>query len=345
VIDNRIRAREKKVNLNRDIGEIREVSLFRSLAHRFLRMALAIMLDIVMIREARELNADLYICNDLDTLRVGVFMKLLGKIVVYDSHELYPDLYSDTKPYVRRLTQEIEALLIQHTDLVITVNEFISLEMSSRYGIPPPKVVMNCPRRAALPARRKKDHRRRIVLYHGGLVRERGLENVVQACKHLRQGILLVFRGEGPIENKLKQLAIGLDNCVFERPVPVSEVVSRATEADVGIVTYLPTTLNNMYASPNKLFEYLQAGLPIIGSNLPFIRKILIENQVGMVFDSRDPKDIARVVNQATEDDTLEKMKRNIDKIRNRFSWESESRKLIDEVSHLVQQTSSKHSS
>jgi len=290
-----------------------------------------------MIHAARQLNANIYICNEVYTLRVGVFMKLLGKRIVYDAHELYPDMFGDTPNYLRRLLGRVEGFLTKFADIVITVNEFVASEICSRYGIHRPVVVMNCAR-ASFPFRPVCAHRRerKVVLYHGVMSRERGLENVVLACKHLRNGIQVVFRGEGPIELKLKELARGLSNCVFEKPVPVSEVVSRAAEADVGIVSYLPTTLNNIYASPNKLFEYLQAGLPVVGSDLPFIRKILLENEIGLVFNPFDPTDIARAINFISQDEAYRKMKMNVEKARHRFSWEAESRKLLSAISALV---------
>jgi len=321
----------------RDLArESGRASSFRNIVRTLSQISLAATFDAVMICSARQLNADVYICNDLYTLRVGTFMKLFGKRVIYDSHELYPDLVSGTPSYLRRLIRNIESLLIRSADIVTTVNDFIALELSSRYGIPHPIVIMNCPRTtASLPATRHRAERRRVVLYSGTLWQERGLENVVLACGYLRKDVQVVFRGEGAIEAKLREMSRGLENCVIEKPVPMAEVIPKAAEADVGIIPYLPTTLNNLYASPNKLFEYLQAGLPVIGSDLPFIRKIVVEHDVGSVFDPFDPKDIARTMNLITRDEILEAKRANVKKIRSRFSWEIESKKLLDAVSGL----------
>jgi glycosyltransferase involved in cell wall biosynthesis len=289
-----------------------------------------------MMLSAKRLNADVYVCNDLYTLPVGAFMKLLGKRIIYDSHELYPDLVGGTPHYLRRLMRSIESLLIRSADVVVTVNDFIATELSSRYNISYPIVIMNCPRTAtSITTNRRKAERRKIVLYSGTFWQERGLENVVLACKYLRRDIQVVFRGEGAIESKLRDMSRDLENCVIEKPVPIGEVIRKAAEADVGIVPYLPTTLNNLYASPNKLFEYLQAGLPVIGSDLPFVRKVIVENDIGLVFDPFDPKDIARAMNHITQDKVLEAKKANVEKIRSRFSWEVESRKLLDAISSL----------
>jgi len=323
-------------------AEVKNVSLPRYLIRRFFRFALAVVFDVTMALEAKRLNANLYVCNDLDTLPVGMFMSLLGRRVVYDAHELYPDLFSETQPYVRTLMRQIESYLIHFTDLVITVNEFIASEMRSRYGIPAPTVVMNCPKSPPEISAVWSERKGKTILYHGGLTRERGLENIVLACKRLGKNVRVVFRGEGPIEESLKELAQGLQNCHFEKPVPVDEVISKAAEADVGIVAYLPTTLNNLYASPNKLFEYLQAGLPVVGSSIPFVRQILVENEVGFVFDPYDPADIARTIDLITREETYVKMKRNVEKVRGLFSWQIESRKFLRSIYGVLSEESSR---
>lgn len=335
LIERRIHTRAAKASYS-GLQERGRVSLPRALIRMFFRFALAATFDAMGTCSAKRLDADLYVCNDFYTLRVGAFMKLLKRKVVYDAHELYPDLFGETPQYVRRLLRQVEGVLIRFADLVITVNGLIASEMSSRYGIPLPTVIMNCPKAFVIASRTpKKRNQPKVVLYHGVLTRERGLENVVLACKHLRQGIQVVFRGEGPIKGRLKELSRGLENCIFEKPVPMGDVVSKAAEADVGIVTYLPTTLNNLYASPNKLFEYLQAGLPVVGSNLPFVKQILLENDVGLVFNPHDPKDIARAINHITQDDVYEKLRLNVEKVRCRFSWEVEGQKFLNVLSNL----------
>ena len=318
-------------------------SALRSFVRTLSQISLAVTFDVMMIHSARQLDADIYICNDLYTLRVGAFMKVFGRRVIYDSHELYPDLAAGTPPYVRKLTRNIESFLIRFADTVTTVNEFIASELSSRYGIPPPTVIMNCPRApTSLPETRRRPAGRKVVLYSGTLWRERGLENVVLACRYLRKDVQVVFRGEGAIEAKLREMARGLENCVIEKPVPMAEVIPRAAEADVGMVPYLPTTLNNLYASPNKLFEYLQAGIPVIGSDVPFIRKIVVGHDVGLVFDPYDPEDIAKAMNLITQDEILEEKRANVKKIRSRFSWEIEAKKLLDAVSSLSYRSTAK---
>jgi glycosyltransferase involved in cell wall biosynthesis len=99
----------------------------------------------------------------------------------------------------------------------------------------------------------------------------------VIAADYLLPDVRLVLRGFGIIERELKALSVGRANVRFENPVDTNKLVSAAGEADVGIIPYLPTNLNNYLASPNKLFEYIQAGLPIAASDSPVMRRVVLE--------------------------------------------------------------------
>jgi glycosyltransferase involved in cell wall biosynthesis len=109
----------------------------------------------------------------------------------------------------------------------------------------------------------------------------------------------------------------------------MEDLVAKASEADVGVVPYLPTNLGNYYASPNKLFEYIQAGLVIAASNLPFLRKVLLEEEIGLTFDPEDPRDIAHVVNTLTREDNLMRLRGNVERAASKYNWEKEGSKLL----------------
>jgi glycosyltransferase involved in cell wall biosynthesis len=222
-----------------------------------------------------------------------------------------------------------ERVLLKRVDCVITVNEFISQELQRRYHVQRPRVILNVPK--AVPQIEKlslQPHVVKIALYQGRYARIRGLENLVRACQFLNKDVILLLRGYGEIEAELREIAKPFTNCRFEEPAPPGQLVCAASSADIGIVPYLPTNLNNYFASPNKLFEYIQAGLPVVASDLPFLRQIVIENEIGYLFDARSPEDIARSINLATRDESLRMLKSNVLKIRHRYSWEEEEKKL-----------------
>jgi glycosyltransferase involved in cell wall biosynthesis len=280
----------------------------------------------------REFKADIYTSNDLDTLLAGVLCTYPSRKLVYDAHELWADMnvgmgYSSLLIAFFRI---IERILIKKTDSVITVNEFLAEELRKQYRLSvTPYVILNLPHTNFVEFRKHQPHGRKTALYQGGFIANRGLENVIRACEFLNDDVQLVLRGFGAIEDELRRIAKPFRNCRFDPPLPLDELVSAASAADVGIVTYLPINLNNYLASPNKLFEYIQAGIPIVASNLPFIQKIVKENDLGILFDPSKPKEIALAINQATEEERLRTLKANVMKVRHLYSWEREQRKLI----------------
>jgi glycosyltransferase involved in cell wall biosynthesis len=266
-------------------------------------------------------------CNDLDTLDVGIVMKLTGRRLIYDSHELYCEMIP--VGFRRCLSALFEKTFVNIADVLITVNPFIASELRRRYRIRKRiHVVFNCPERHVAQAYTRRSHKPVVVLYHGGVDVDRGLENLVKASGDFNDRIRLVIRGNGKLKTRLRQLASGASNVRFEKSVPMNQIIQAATAADIGVIPYLATNLNQYYCSPNKLFEYIQAGLAVITSDLPFLKQIVMENKIGAVFDPEDPIDIARKINLVSREKNLEMFKRNVQHVRQRYSWEEEEKKL-----------------
>jgi glycogen(starch) synthase len=286
-------------------------------------------------RRGRRFNAHLYITNDLDTLLAGVLCAGASRRLIHDAHELWPDQWIGMGVFpgpVIAWLRIFERVLICRAEAVITVNEFIADVLRSRYGIRRLSVVMNLPDASA----RASQPSKRTALYHGAYVANRGLENLVLSCAFLQKDVTLVLRGYGELENKLRQLGRPYDNVRFEKPVPMAQLVRKAAEASVGVVPYLPTNLNNYYASPNKLFEYIRAGIPVVGSDIPFLRKVIVGENIGCIFNPYDPRSIALAINRATGTDLLPVFRRSVRRVQDKYSWEHESKKLVMLVERKV---------
>jgi glycosyltransferase involved in cell wall biosynthesis len=296
----------------------------------------------VLWRAGREFNAHVYFTNDLDTLLAGVLCSIGSRKLIHDAHELWPDQFIGMGVYASPAIAWIrllERLLMKHADVVLTVNEFIAEELQRRYAITMPKVILNTPAidHQFEPSRRSGLRSKKVALYQGLHTFHRGLEELVMACDFLKDDVILVLRGFGPNEERLREIAERFTNCRFERPVDMEELVPvAATTADVGIVPYVPVNINNYFASPNKLFEYIQAGLPVVGSDLPFLRKIILGDKIGYVFDPRDPRSIAQAINAATRDDILPVLRDNVRKIQQQYSWTEEQKKLLEAVNDVA---------
>jgi glycosyltransferase involved in cell wall biosynthesis len=295
-------------------------------------------LQLAFFRTAREVGAHVYCANDLDTLLIGALAAGSERELVYDSHELWTDMLITVPEYLKRMLRLYERLLIKRADVVMTVNELIGKVIASRYSIASPiEIVYNCPvSKKELPsARTARKIRFKTALYQGRYVPQRGLENIVKAARHILPDVRLVFRGYGPIEKQLREIAIGARNVKFVRPVPMERMIDAARDADVGIVSYIPSNLNNYLASPNKLFEYIHAGLPVAASDIPFMKRVVCENKIGVVFDPRDPEDIARSLNKITRQPALGHCRKMIMAAAEKYSWQKEEKKLLRAYARL----------
>jgi len=282
---------------------------------------------------ALRIRAQLYYCNDLDTLDVGVIVKLAKRKIVYDSHELSVEALPIGKR--RSLYRIFESLFVNFADVMITVNPFIAEELRRRYRIKKRiHIVMNCPDSIELP-KHKASPKTITVLYHGLFDSDRGLENLIFASKYFLSHVKLVFRGEGKLESRLRQLASGASNISFEKTVRLKEVLQTASAADIGTIPYPATNMNNYFCSPNKLFEYIQAGLAVVASDLPFLRQIVVGNDVGLVFDPNDPSDIAKKINLVSNRENLAKFRQRTLEVRLRYTWRQEKFRLYDAIGDL----------
>jgi glycosyltransferase involved in cell wall biosynthesis len=220
------------------------------------------------------------------------------------------------------------------------VNDSIAAELSRRYGVATPRVLRNCPRtfgrrpdpaESPLRERARVPAGRAIVLYQGLYMPHRGLENLVRAAAAFEKAHL-VFMGWGPLLDNLKAIAVseGLtDRVTFIDPVPMRDLLGVTAGADVGVIPYRNVGLNNFFTSPNKLFEYCAAGVPVAASRFPELVKVVEGLAVGRTFDPDDPSSIATAVNAIVGDPAeLSRLRENAGRAAASFSWEREAEVL-----------------
>jgi glycosyltransferase involved in cell wall biosynthesis len=174
-----------------------------------------------------------------------------------------------------------------------------------------------------------------ILLFQGGTLAGRNLETLVDAMAHVRNpAIHLVFLGDGPLQGRLARRAhaAGIAERVhFHAAVPWSELLAYTASADVGIIPYQPTCLNNLYSTPNKLFEFAAAGLPMIATDLPELRRLIVENGMGLVTDTASPGNLAHIVDALAADATkLAGFRAGVAVARQRLDWDQEAKILME---------------
>jgi glycosyltransferase involved in cell wall biosynthesis len=312
------------------------VSFLTRLRGDALNIISVIWLNMALARSAVKQRADVYHAHDLDTLLAGFLAKWwTGKKLVYDFHELFTEQFRHgTKTKLWSLFYSLlERVLVRHADLRVTVCRSLGEWVTQRYGVNGITTIRNVPPLQSWVPNHAGGNPERVILYHGGYYRDRGLEQLIESVKYLATGTLML-RGYGNLEDRLRALVreFGLEGrVVFAPPVPMADLVKTASEADIGVIPYIPFCLNNRFCLPNKLFEYMMAGLAVVGSDLPELRHIILGHQIGGVFSPENPRDIARAINKLLLDTPrLNIMKRNaLRAARERYNWEVEGKTLL----------------
>lgn len=271
--------------------------------------------------------------HDLNTMPVAVALaRRLRLPLVYDAHELYPEI-STLSTREAETWRRLERRLAPRADHVLTVCDSIAGELERRYGLTPPTVLLNCPTaRSTNGTAGAEEENGPVILYQGGFAPHRGLETLVRSAHGLEHGRILLM-GWGQLEEELRMLIAGegLRHRVrIAPPVPPSEVVDRAATATVGVIPYEPVGLNNTYTTPNKLFDYMAAGLPIVASRLPELTRFVEQDGTGLTFTPGDPLSLAHTLNEILANpDRMRQMRERARAAARQYTWERESRKLL----------------
>jgi glycosyltransferase involved in cell wall biosynthesis len=281
-------------------------------------------------------------CNDLNALPVGLLIKLLRRKVkvVYDCHE-YETETNGLKGFEKTAMCWLEHWLIRHADAVLTVSESIAREYARLYAIPLPHLVLNCPSYVEQVKQnlfREKFSIRsdqRIFLYQGGLSKGRGVEILLNVfIERHDDRCVLICMGYGPLVSTVQAYAQRSKVIFFHPAVDQKMLLDHTSSADFGVSFIEDTCLSYRYCLPNKMFEYLMAGIPVLTSNLYEMRRLVESEMVGLVAESNDTKGFVEALDRALEINT-EGMLGNVRRLRKRYCWEEQARVLYGVYEHL----------
>jgi glycogen(starch) synthase len=294
--------------------------------------------------------AQVWMGHDLDALPAAwLARRRHGGRLLYDSHELFSEriaVSSAARPFWRA----IERWLAPRADAVVTVGDGVAAELARRYRMPSPTVVRNLPASApADPADRSPLRAAlglaadaRIALYLGGLQPGRGLEILVDVAARLAVGDVVVLMGPGHPDYvaALRERAAragAAERLVLAPAVPTEDVVRWAAGADVGLALIQNVSLSYFLSLPNKLFEYVAAGLPVVASDFPELRGVVEGRGLGAVCAPDDPDAIARAIAWTLDDpDRHERLRAAARAAAAELTWDAESRVLVELVDRLA---------
>ncbi len=292
-------------------------------------------------------KADVYLANDLDTLAANfIASKLKGVRLVYDSHEYFtevPELVS--RPFIRSIWLRIERVIFPGLKHVMTVNESIAEIYREKYGVPV-NVIRNVPFTPdhSMPVESRKKWNlpddKKIFLFQGaGINIDRGAEEAIDAISKVNDAVLL-FIGAGDVINQLKEITAlkGLKHKVFFIPKqPMKELIRFTRMADFGLTLDKSTNLNYKYSLPNKLFDYIQANLPVLASDLVEVRGIIEKYDIGVIATSYDTQTIANKMQEMIADaNRIARWKKNLNIAAAELCWEKEQDKFLEIFSNVV---------
>lgn len=283
---------------------------------------------------------DVLVANDLDTLLPNYLISKIKSVeLFYDSHEYFtavPELTG--RPFVQKTWKRIERFIFPKLKHVYTVNDSIAKLYRDEYKTDV-AVIRNVPfaqkdfqkktrQELNLPENKK------IILYQGaGINVDRGAEEALAAMQYLPD-YLLLFIGSGDVIEQLKKECASKnlnERVKFIPKQPMNELKAYTSVADIGLSLDKDTNLNYRYSLPNKLFDYIHAGLPVLASNLVEVKKIVEGYDLGLIANSIEPKALANKIGEMFSDDTrVDGWKENLKVAAEELCWEKEEEKFLN---------------
>lgn len=279
------------------------------------------------------ISCDAIHANDLDTLLPAFLVsQIRGKQLVYDTHEYFtgvPELVS--RPRVQGIWKSIENWIFPKLKHVVTVNQSIADLYEKEYGVKL-GVMRNIPSSIPIkPSTRQEmnlpEDKFILILQGNGINVDRGGEEAVQMMEFL-DGCLLLIAGSGDVIPALKdyvkihQLS---DKVQFIDRLPYPELMRYTSCCDLGLTLDKDTNINYRFSLPNKVFDYLHAGVPILSSNLPELKRIVEGYDVGKISNQHNPVALAAWVEDYKSNlDEQRRLKANCRKAALQLSWENE---------------------
>jgi len=279
-------------------------------------------------------KSDLLFANDLDTLLPNYLVSRIKKVpLIYDSHEYFtevPELIG--RPFVQNTWKRIERFIFPKLKEIITVNESIADLYEKQYQ-KKLTVVRNISSRVILDSVKTRSelglpaNKHIIILQGAGINIDRGSEEALAAMEYVDNAILLIV-GDGdviPILKEKAQEARYKDKVMFIPKQPFAQLFQYTVNADLGLTLDKDSNINYRFSLPNKIFDYIHAGIPVLASPLTEVKKIIDEYGIGCTTESHDPHHIAEKMQfMLTDINSREMWKKNLTLASEKLNWQNE---------------------
>lgn len=280
----------------------------------------------------RERRFDVIHCNDLDTLAIGTRLKRKLKIpLVYDAYEIYGYMVTGTVPrWIANIFLWLEKRLIRKVDKIINVGEAQKRYFSSITD-KPISIIMNCKPLQSLEYQRP-DNENLTLLYIGSLHQGRAVPMLVQAVKELPDVRCLIGGiGQPDYVQALKEECSRTSNVTFLGKVPFDDVITMTMKADVVFCMFDPGDPNNQIGMPNKLFEAMVCGRPIICTKGTYSGELTEQEGVGLAVEYSEHALREAIIKLRDNPELREKLGRNALKAAiTKYNWQKQEEKLLE---------------
>jgi glycosyltransferase involved in cell wall biosynthesis len=297
---------------------------------------------------------DLIYCNDLDTLLAGVLLKFHFHCkLIYDAHEFWPCADPSFPWWQVKLFLLYESKLLPHVDAAFTVNQMLAAQMQRALGrsfgsVPNCEPIHAADLKPPMPTSAFTSVRlaqgRVRFLFQGNFAPERGILELLSAWARVDHDRAVLFL-RGP-DNEYRrecvelaqQLGILDKAAYFLDQGAEADLVAGAAEADVGVIPYKAVTINYRYCCPNKLSQYMQAGLAILANDLDYIKSVIERYQCGLTYDVNDETSIVSAIHRFIDDERFRRhcqRQARLMAIRE-YNWETISRPLYETCARLA---------
>ena len=290
--------------------------------------------------QLRKTQARVYHANDFVGLMMIALAGIWRRPVVYDSHELFFDrfptgLFNYPLKYVIWALRPLEKILARRAAAVITVGEGVAERLSQTLNIPTPVVVRNTVDlrhlQEAISISRKRGQQ---IAAHSGVVSGgRHLPELVAALRYLPEHMTIALIGDGRLRSALVEQAQNsgvADRLITVYPVNPYNIPTTLAGADAAVMLITSERLNYHLSLPNKFFEAVAAGLPIVTSPIPEVVRYVEQYDMGIICDPTDPKAIAEAIQTVLQPDNYMRFKANAMRARADLNWETEEQALIN---------------
>jgi len=291
---------------------------------------------------ARKINACIYHFHDPEILPVAFFLKKNSAAVIYDSHEDVPRaILSRTwipkwiRGFVSFTFESFENFIARKLTIVVgatplITNRFRKVGCNSI-------TINNFPLSSEIYQNNLNKKRVKRICFLGGISLARGVREIIEALDTLDVILTLAGPFDRPETKKALSKLPGWRRVDYKGNISREAVMEIMSESMIGMICYLPEP-NHINAYPNKLFEYMSAGLPVIASDFPLWREIVEGNRCGICVNPTSPQEIARAVNQLISDnEAAANMGENGKRaVLTTYNWNSEEKKLLNLYAEII---------